>query len=429
MHNPISRRGFLIGLVTALGAAAVSCGRQILGQAEARPAATFGVDLPLVTKGAPGNLATSTPTLTETPPAATWTPTSGTSPKVIHVHSSSATNWNYSTGWYGSYVSQSTVNSMVDEGVKRLTGQSTVAAAWQTLLPGYSPGKGIAIKVNFNNAQCTDTDNLIDALIHPVNALIAGMKQIGVREQDVWIYDASRPIPSRFRSGCPYTGVQYFDKGCAHLSTWTSTDPNASVIFANPSLTPRRVSDVIINASYLINMPIMKDHDIAGVTLGFKNHFGTIDQIVIGGWGSSNDPHEYIRPGGARYSSSYSPFVDIYKNSHIRNKTALVVGDGLYGAYGSGSNTATPPKMWQSFKTRYPSSNGAPNSLFFSKDPVAIDCVMMDILYAEPTYHPYQGSGSDDYLKVARDAGLGVFEHGSPWGAGYTKINYQRVEL
>jgi uncharacterized protein (DUF362 family) len=37
------------------------------------------------------------------------------------------------------------------------------------------------------------------------------------------------------------------------------------------------VTDVLRNAT-LINMPIMKGgHPIAGVTLGFKNHFGTID--------------------------------------------------------------------------------------------------------------------------------------------------------
>jgi hypothetical protein len=54
---------------------------------------------------------------------------------------------------------------------------------------------------------------------------------------------------------------------------------------------------------------------------------------------------------------------------------------------------------------------------------------MMDVLYAEPGYHPFKGSGSDDYLKLAAAADLGVFERGDPWGSGYTKIDYQNIEL
>ena len=51
-----------------------------------------------------------------------------------------------------------------------------------SLLPGYQHGKGIAIKVNLNNCgSCGDSDNLIDALMQPVNALIAGMLSIGVQ--------------------------------------------------------------------------------------------------------------------------------------------------------------------------------------------------------------------------------------------------------
>jgi hypothetical protein len=338
---------------------------------------------------------------------------------VIHVHAPAATSWNFSTGWYGDYVSQSVVNNMVDEGLKRLTGQSTVAAAWQALLPGYAAGNGIAIKVNFNNASCNDSDNIIDGLIEPINALIQGLKAMGVREQDIWVYDAVRPLPDRFRTRCPYSGVRFFDSGCGEeAATFSSSDPNAEVDFGNSNLTSRRITDVIIDASYLINMPIMKDHGISGVTLGFKNHFGTINQVMRAG---NDNLHYYISPGDLQhYSSSYSPLVDIYQNPHIKNRTVLIVGDGLYGALG---NTNVTPSPWQTF------ANAAPNSLFFATDPVAIDCVMMDVLYAEPGYHPFKGSGSDDYLKLAAAADLGVFERGDPWGSGYTKIDYQNIEL
>jgi hypothetical protein len=341
----------------------------------------------------------------------------GVGPRVVHVHASNATSWNFSSGWYGNYVNQNQVNNMVDRGLRELTGQATVATAWSTLLPGYAPGKGIAIKVNFNNSNgCNDADNIIDSLIEPVNALIRGMKLIGVLEQDIWVYDAIRALPARFRSRCNYPGVHFVDHECAEGATFDSTQPNASVVFANSNLKARHLADVLINATYLINMPIVKDHGISGVTLGFKNHFGSIKYVIGAG---ADNLHDFIEPGNAAYRANYSPIVEINANPQIRSKTVLIVGDGLYGALG---NTNVVPSRWQTF------GNVAANSLFFATDPVAIDCVMMDILYAEPTDHPYQGAGADDYLKLAAAAGLGVFEHGQPWGVGYTHIDYKRVE-
>jgi hypothetical protein len=342
--------------------------------------------------------------------------------RVVHVHGPDATSWDFSTGWYGDYVNQSVVNDMADEGLKQLTGQPTVAAAWQTLLPGYASGKAIAMKVNFNNSHwdCADSDNEIDALVEPVNALIRGIKEIGVQEEDIWVYDALRALPDRFRTRCPYPNVRFFDAygSCAEPATFNSGDPDAEVNFSHPSLTARRLTDVVINATYLINVPILKDHGIAAVTLGFKNHFGTINVIIRSG---DDNLHYYISPGSSHYSSSYDPQVDIYLNPHIQNKTVLTVGDGLYGAVGASTNTS-PPSQWSTF------GDDAPNSLFFAVDPVAMDCVMFDILDAEPGYHP-QRNGGDNYLKLAAGAGLGVFERGDPWGSGYNQIDYLKIEL
>ncbi len=425
MHTPISRRElFKIMAALAGGVGLAGVQRMLTTAATQAPTASLTPQsyLPFISNSQP--TATRTPTPTRTP-TRTATPTStvpaGSGPKVIHIHSTSATSWNFSTGWYGNYVNQSKVTEMADRGVKEVTGQSTVAAAWGTLLPGYTSGKGIAIKVNFNNSNtgsdgCTDSDNIIDALIEPVNALIAGMKQNNVREQDIWIYDAIRALPARFRTRCAYPGVHFVDSACAEAATFDSTAANASVTFANPNLHARHLADVLINATYLINMPIIKEHGISGVTLGFKHHFGTLKYVIGAG---ADNLHEYIDPNSSAFSANYNPLVEINQNPHIRNKTVLTVGDGLYGALG---NTNVVPTRWQSF------GNAACNSLFFSRDPVALDCVMMDLLYAE--YNQQPGSDHvDDYLKLAAAAGLGVFEHGDPWGSGYSNINYTRISL
>jgi len=328
------------------------------------------------------------------------------------VHSDDATFWDGAVADYWNYVDQAVVNDIVDQGIMALTDTSTVADAWRTLLPAYQTGQGIAIKVNFNNSTaCDDTDDQIDALIQPVNAVVRGLKQMGVAETDIWVYDAIRRIPDRFVNGNQHSGVQFFDKGCRNQAWFMSSDPDAYVTFFPPPDVPEppaiKITDVLIDATYLINMPIMKPHGITGVTLAFKNHFGTINQPHV--------LHDYVGLTWSYYRADYSPFVDIYLNPHIAGKTILTMGDGLFAA--KAFNAA--PSFWATF------GNQVPNSLFFATDPVAVDCVMCDFLAAE-TNVPV---GADDYLRLASDAGLGVFERGNPWGSGYNQINCLKIEL
>jgi hypothetical protein len=355
----------------------------------------------------------SEPTLTPTVP-----PTPGT-PRVVHAHAPSATRWDFSTGWYGDYVDQPTVDGMVNQGVMELTGTSTVADAWRALVPNYQSGDGVAIKVNFNNSpgwspDCDGSGNVIDALPHPVRAVIAGLRAIGVPEADIWIYDAIRAIPSRFKSVitalCP--NVCFYDGShplCPNSleATFSSTDPSAWVTFSQ-GISSQRVTDVVVEAAHLIDMPIVKRHFYKGTTLSFKNHFGTIR--------SPQALHPYIDvDGGPPYSSSQNPLVDIYLNPNIGAKTRLILGDGLFGAL----DYNQAPRRWSTF------GDQAPNSLLFATDPVAVDCVMYDLLDAE---RAITLPGADDYLKVAQAAGLGTFEHCSSPGV-YSDIDYVRIEL
>jgi hypothetical protein len=298
---------------------------------------------------------------------------------------------------------------MVDRGLLTLTGASTVPDAWRALLPNYHSGQKIAIKVNFNNTKsCDSTEYEIDAIAEPVNAVIKGLTQIGVSETDIWIYDAVRAIPSRFESAIQYGNVSYFDKYCRGTSGFSSNDPNAFVVFGIGGMEANRISDVLINANYLINMPIMKRHSMAGVSLAFKNHFGTIEKPM--------KLHDYINLYDSNYSENYTPLVDVYRNPHILEKTILIIGDGIFSAL----STDSPPVLWDSL------GNHLPNSIFLATDPVAADCVMCDVLGGESEMR----SGSDDYLKLASGAGLGVFERGTPFeSTGYNQIDYQYEEL
>lgn len=347
---------------------------------------------------------------------------------VVHVHDPAATNWDFNTShYYGRTqapgvvgVNQSVVNAMVDRGVTELLGlpSSEVSEAWWRLTPDYKFGVSIAIKINLNNSfSCSSATTAIDAIAQPVNAVVRGLMLRGVREQDIVVYDAIRYFPTRIFNQLVYQNIQiHDDQGCrGHKTTWASGDANATISFHPPSgsLPEVRLSDSLIQATYLINMPIMKGHPIAGVTLGFKNHFG-----------STNNPsgmHSYV---GTSYDQidQYDALVDLYSNPHIRDKTVITIADGIYG---SREYQNTPPQRWATF------NNQSPCSLFFATDPVAIDCVMHDLLKAERGAS--QPATSNSYMRLAETAGLGIYESGDPWqtpyGSGYTKLVYKRIEL
>jgi hypothetical protein len=328
---------------------------------------------------------------------------------------------------------------MVQTGLQLLTDQEAWPEIWGMLFGrvdpgGYRAGQKVAIKVNLNMSQdCDSHANIIDALPQPVVSLLSGMEAAGIQPGDVTVYDSIRVPPRYLRDPiwAVYPKLKFLGTGGCPDVIAPSHGKHASLTvgFDDPYgyINDRQLADALYDASYVINMPIIKAHsgqDNNPVTLGFKNHFGSIDRIT----GSGNDSlHSYIFNSDPLYQSTYSPLVDIYRNPNIRDKTVLVIGDGLYG----GTSWGSPPiQSWNIF------GHDACNSLFFGIDPVATDCVMADLIVAEgmvTTAHTY------DYLFCAEEAGLGVCEGTrddpggeplqAPYGVGYQKIEYVRMDL
>ncbi len=333
-------------------------------------------------------------------------------PIVVRTHHKDAVTWDYISGWYGDYVNQALVDTLVDRGLIELTGLADVGAAWRSLLPGYTKGKKIAVKVNFNNCwSCNDSDNIIDSLVEIVNSLVRGMTTAGVAEDDIWIYDAIRVMPGRFLNRLRQKGVVCWGRSTScgmRRVQFSGTAPNSIITFSRP-IGSQRIVDVVANADYLINIPITKRHNLGGVTLGYKNHFGTINSCAT--------LHNYIHIASSVFSTTYNPLVEMMANPHLGKKTVLTVADCLYGCLQHESGTPQPWKM---------SGGRSPATLMFSQDPVAIDCLQRDFLFREGPRS--SDPKAESYLKLAGQAGQGVYE-ATPTGWNYQRIDYRDLDL
>ena len=178
----------------------------------------------------------------------------------------------------------------------------------------------------------------------------------------------------------------------------------------------QHLSKEVSKAEYLINVPVLKAHGMTQISLGMKNHYGSIEKPL--------DLHQWSSLGSPNFSTSYNPIVDLNTTPHIRDKTILTIGDAIFAAF-KNHDVRSFPQGWLTF------GNQTPKSLFFGTDPVAIDCVMADTLNIEKI-HLGKGEINPDgyaYLSLAEKAGLGVFERGNPQQNNYKKIEFIKREL
>jgi len=301
--------------------------------------------------------------------------------RVAWVHDPAATTWNGPGYWWqDSNTNQGVVDSMMNKVVRWVAGEQTVAAAWQAIFShfnlkqgkgsvGYQAGEKIAIKVNLNCAWdgYGEQDNQIDASPHTTIALLDQLVNVvGVSQQSITVYDAARQMPNWFFNKVhgAFPNVRYVDSdgaGARIQRTWVYNQVDWSDGHEDSAL-PQSV----VEADYLINVALLKVHGLAAVTLGAKNHFGTIDDP----W-NQHDLIEAYKGGMA----DYDPHVDLMAHQHLGEKTLLFMIDGLYGAPDLGAE----PTKW----SMAPFNNHWPSSLFASLDGVALDSVGFDFLWEE----------------------------------------------
>jgi len=305
----------------------------------------------------------------------------------------------YGQAWE-SKANQAIVDNMLDEAVKGLTDRSTVADAWTKVFSDHNGGRDyaaeekIAIKVNFNNSYSGD-QGCNEGGCPTVQVVRALLRQLvnnkGISQGNITVYDTSRTFPP------------YYINGIRAFFPNVRLNPDADVwpvCTVADSVNGARFGCAVAGANYLINMPLLRTHSMAGVTLSFKNHLGSTN--------TSSAFH------GAFFNLTSDANSLIQLNSHplIKNKTILIVDDAIFGLKSGG-----PGGM----------PNIAPNSIFVSSDPVAVDSVMIDYLDSLSAY--YTGKDPRVAYRLAGQIGLGNFAtscSGSSCSFSYSNIDLQR---
>lgn len=322
---------------------------------------------------------------------------------------------------------QQVVNYMLSDGLQKLTGTTNDELAWDSIFhyynrehgrgnTGYQPGEKISIKINLNGlSNSNDKEKNTNTSPQVCYAILDQLvNNAGVAQSDISIGDQKCPMDLITFNKCHevFPGVIYWGERAGMVISQPTVTPLIQA--ANGSFNDK-LPQAYVEAAYLINIPVLKKHHRAGISISSKNHFGSLGAYT----GGASHLHPSLPcsvTGGINDNGGYGKyrcFVDIMGHKDLGGKTILYLVDGLWGS----TNWGHPPIKWG----MNPFYNDWPNSLFLSQDPVAIESVCFDFLYEEfDEDHPTEGiafmngttgpyphlSGTDDYLHQAADPSL-----------------------
>jgi hypothetical protein len=268
--------------------------------------------------------------------------------RVVWVHDIDATDNNCSNedGDYwtdDANTNQSVVAAMLESGLKNLTGASNADAAWDSIFHyynrnhgkgnvGYTAGEKIVIKINLNGIWNSSPDKNINTSPQICHAVLDQLiNDAGVAEPMISIGDPNCGMNDVTYNKCSgdFPNVTYWGNGSGR----TSAEPTAnSVLICSSDDVNLHFENVLpqayIDAAYMINIPVLKKHHRAGISLSSKNHFGSIGAFSGGAWHlhpSLPCPDATGTDDNGEYGV-YRCFVDIMGHKDLGGKTILQTG-------------------------------------------------------------------------------------------------------
>jgi len=264
------------------------------------------------------------------------------------------------------------VRDMLDRVLVALAGGD--AHPWPVLLPGCTSSTRIGLKVNCLNGNCSTS-------VPVVSALVASLRDgFALPPEQIVVWD--RRGDELARAGFTSESV-----GATVMGTVTSLDdssgPGYEGAYCPVNGKTTRLSRILTERTDItINCPVLKTHDVSGVTGALKNVYGIID-----------NPGEF-------HNDLATALPAIYAMVPVHSGIRLTIVDALIAV--TAGSTSSPP-------------DAVPKRIFASLDPLAADRYALDLVNdVRATSNPGKSPvdpASTTWLDNARGLGLGALAY------------------
>ena len=259
------------------------------------------------------------------------------------------------------------LRKLLDGSMQRLSGAQDAAAAWRRW---FKPTDRVGIKVN--TLGHTTQPAVVDAVV-------AGLRLADVPAENIIIWDRfdSELDKAAFKLNRSAQGVKCYGTDAEAVGSGYQSNVETSGEIG--SCYSRIIAEQI---DALISVPVLKDHSLAGVSLGMKNFYGAI-----------HNPNKY-------HDHNCDPYVvDVVSHRFVRPRWRLTVCDATRGQC-HGGPMKNPGYAWPF------------GGLIIGTDFVAVDAVGADLLDGERKNRGLKLLADDkrptNHIATAGARGLGV---------------------
>ncbi len=243
---------------------------------------------------------------------------------------------------------------MIDDSIKKLTGEATVGAAWKAIFPAtLSATSKIAIKTNTLNAS------KLAPHWSSVKAIIDGLKLMDI---------GGTPFPAAnitiYEMGGKLSTAGYTAANIPGISIVTDT----AVDGGDGALSNKKYAKTLKDAAFLINVFSPRGHDMVSYgsqfTLNFKSHYGTYENPV--------GLHDQDK-NSVKWDKNIR---DINCIGPVYNKLVLSVCSGMLGLdEGTAGYSAANPSNYNTYAQTMDktSTTQCPTTVIMSTDPVTAE--------------------------------------------------------